>query len=47
MGIDAKTISEIVASPEGAEMIVKTLARSVVTEALILEVTNKISSEES
>ena len=45
MGIDARTILEVVASPEGAEMIIKALARGVMAKALILEVADKISSE--
>ena len=47
VGIDAETISEVMASREGAEIIVKALARGVMAEALILEVVNKISSEEA
>ena len=46
MAINVETISEIVASLKGAEMIVKALARGVVAEALILEVAEKISSKE-
>ena len=47
VGIDARTISEIVASPEGVKIIVKALARGIVAEALVLEVAEKISSKGS
>ena len=45
--VDPKTISEVVASLEGAEVMVQALARGVVAEALVYEVADKISSEES
>ena len=46
MSINAEIILKVVASLEGAKIIIKTLARGIVSEALILKVADKISSEQ-
>ena len=46
MDINIETILEVVAFLKGAKMIIKVLACSIITKALILEVADKISSEE-
>ena len=47
VGINARTILEVVALPEGAKRIVKALARGIMAKALVLEVAEKISSKGS
>ena len=44
--IDPKTISKVVKSSKDAEVLVQALARSVIAEALVYEVADKISSKE-
>ena len=43
ISIDALTILEIIVSTKGAKVIIKALTRGIITKALILEVTKKIS----
>ena len=45
MVINPKIIAKVAANPEGAEVLVKALARSIVAEVLIIEVINIISTE--